>query len=178
MGQYLQTGRAREASARPPVVVFAFCCILTLARLASKGRTEMSTMWEIRPWLAVGVFPVYGRNRCSLCAIQCSGVVASTNPRSYVEQRLVSPVSFRGHQLHQKLGLRMFRSFRVLGWSVPFDDLPLPADLERRGRARTSPLCRLFVAPQCAVESTSKARPGAACPTSSVCSFHPWAPEK
>ena len=135
-------------------------------------------MWEIRPWLAVGVFPVYGRNRCSLCAIQCSGVVASTNPRSYVEQRLVSPVSFRGHQLHQKLGLRMFRSFRVLGWSVPFDDLPLPADLERRGRARTSPLCRLFVAPQCAVESTSKARPGAACPTSSVCSFHPWAPEK
>ena len=56
MGQYLQTGRAREASARPPEVVFAFCCILTLARLASKGRTEMSTMWEIRPWLAVGVF--------------------------------------------------------------------------------------------------------------------------
>ena len=120
---------------------------------------------------------VDGCNRRSLCSVQCSSVVPSTIPRSHLEQRLVSAFCLCSHQLHQELGLRMFRCFRVLDWSVHFDDTPTPAVCGRGGRARTSPL----KAPQCAVASSSSTVDRLATagrPATTECSFQPALPEK
>jgi hypothetical protein len=57
-------------------------------------------------------------DRRGVCHVQRSRVFAQAIASSNLEQHLVSPVSIRGHKLHEKLGLCRLRRGGILDWSV------------------------------------------------------------
>jgi len=80
---------------------------------------------------------IYSCNRCSLCLFQCGSGIAATSSRSDMEQRLVSSVGFRRHQLYEELGICRFCSIGLLDGSVRFHDTAQAANSGRVGKTLT-----------------------------------------